>query len=63
MNLDARSRVTAIVAGLGASPDAGADAAELFPLVYDELRGLARGYMAGERPGHSLQATALVNEA
>lgn len=36
---------------------------ELTPIVYDELRRLARGYMKRERPGHSLQATALVNEA
>lgn len=36
---------------------------ELMPLVEAELRRLARNYMAGERPGHSLQATALVNEA
>lgn len=36
---------------------------KLAPIVYDELRRLARYYMAGERPGHSLQATALVNEA
>ena len=35
----------------------------LMPIVYDELRRLARHYMQGERPGHSLQATALVNEA
>jgi RNA polymerase sigma-70 factor (ECF subfamily) len=35
----------------------------LTPIVYDELRRLARGYMRGERPGHSLQTTALVNEA
>ena len=35
----------------------------LTPIVYDELRRLARRYMRGERPGHSLQATALVNEA
>src|SRR5579863_1748165 len=35
----------------------------LTPIVYDELRRLARHYMRGERPGHSLQATALVNEA
>ncbi len=33
------------------------------PLVYDELRRLARRYMARERPGQSLQATALVHEA
>jgi len=35
----------------------------LTPVVYDELRRLARRYMRGERPGHSLQTTALVNEA
>jgi RNA polymerase sigma-70 factor (ECF subfamily) len=35
----------------------------LTPIVYDELRRLARIYMRGERPGNSLQATALVNEA
>ena len=35
----------------------------LTPLVHNELHRLARGYMAGERPGHILQATALVNEA
>jgi RNA polymerase sigma factor (TIGR02999 family) len=35
----------------------------LAPLVYHELRRIARGYMAHERPDHTLQATALVNEA
>src|SRR5438309_2012628 len=35
----------------------------LTPVVYDELRRLARRYMRRERPGHSLQTTALVNEA
>ncbi len=35
----------------------------LTPIVYDELRRLARFYLHKERPGHSLQATALVNEA
>ena len=37
--------------------------AKLTPLVYRELHRLAERYMAGERPGHTLQATALVNEA
>jgi RNA polymerase sigma factor (TIGR02999 family) len=37
--------------------------AELTPLVYTELRRLAHRYMRRERPGHSLQTTALVNEA
>jgi RNA polymerase sigma factor (TIGR02999 family) len=36
---------------------------ELVPLVYQKLRRLARHYMAGQRAGHTLQATALVNEA
>lgn len=35
----------------------------LMPLVYDELRRLAHRYMSHERPGHTLQTTALVNEA
>ena len=35
----------------------------LTPVVYSELHRLARRYMRRERPGHSLQATALVNEA
>jgi RNA polymerase sigma factor (TIGR02999 family) len=35
----------------------------LAPLVYDELRRIARRHMAGEGAGHTLQATALVNEA
>lgn len=34
----------------------------LVPIVYDELRRLAHHYMRGERPGHTLQTTALVNE-
>jgi len=34
----------------------------LVPLVYEELRRLARHYMRGERVGHTLQTTALVNE-
>src|SRR5581483_2225475 len=38
-------------------------AAELLPLVYDELRKLAAARMATEQPGQTLQATALVHEA
>jgi RNA polymerase sigma factor (TIGR02999 family) len=41
-----------------ALPDVG-----FFPLVYDELRRLAAAKLAGERAGHSLDATALVHEA
>ena len=41
-------------------PDA---AAQLLPLVYDELRKLAARRLANEAPGQTLQATALVHEA
>jgi len=36
---------------------------ELMPLVYEELRRLAHRHMRGERPGHTLQTSALVHEA
>jgi RNA polymerase sigma factor (TIGR02999 family) len=36
---------------------------QLIPLIYKELRQMAGACMRGERPGHTLQATALVNEA
>jgi RNA polymerase sigma factor (TIGR02999 family) len=36
---------------------------QLMPLVYDQLRSLAARCLASERPGHTLRATALVNEA
>ena len=35
----------------------------LIPMIYDELRRIARRYMTGEREDHTLQASALVNEA
>ena len=38
-------------------------AGELLPLIYEELRQLARAKMAREQPGHTLQPTALVHEA
>src|SRR5262245_15539081 len=41
----------------------GRAADELLPLVYDELRSLAGRYLAAERPGATLQPTALVHEA
>ena len=40
-----------------------ASAEHLAPLVYDELRRIAAHYIRGERPGQTLQATALVHEA
>jgi RNA polymerase sigma-70 factor, ECF subfamily len=36
---------------------------QLIPIVYDELRRVASRHMAGERPSHILQTTALINEA
>jgi len=49
---------------LGAIEQGHAHAAEeLLPLVYDELRRLAAAQMAREKPGHTLEATALVHEA
>ena len=49
---------------LSAIEDCDAQAAEQFlPLVYDELRKLAAQKMAEEKPGQTLQATALVHEA
>jgi RNA polymerase sigma factor (TIGR02999 family) len=36
---------------------------KLMPLVYNELHSMARRYMSNENPGHTLQTTALVNEA
>ncbi len=41
----------------------GAALAELTPLVYEEVRRLAHHFMEGQRPEHTLQTTALVNEA
>jgi RNA polymerase sigma factor (TIGR02999 family) len=39
------------------------DMGRLLPLVHDKLKEIAAARMAGERPGHTLQASALVNEA
>jgi RNA polymerase sigma factor (TIGR02999 family) len=55
------SDVTQILSAIeGGDPKA---AAELLPLVYDELRTLAAARLAAEHPGQTLQATALVHEA
>lgn len=53
--------MTALLKAWGSGDEAALD--ELVPLVESELRRLARGYMARERTGHTLQTTALVNEA
>jgi RNA polymerase sigma factor (TIGR02999 family) len=54
---DATRLIVAIQGGDAQASD------ELLPLVYQELRRLARAQMAGERGAHTLQATALVHEA
>ena len=55
------NQVTRILSAIeGGDPHAARD---LLPLVYDELRKLAGQRMASERPGQTLQATALVHEA
>src|SRR5216684_3710558 len=55
------NEVTRILDAIGrGDPEA---AAQLLPLVYDELRRLATAQMAREKPGHTLDATALVHEA
>lgn len=40
----------------------GAQADDVFPLLYDELRKRAHSFLRRERPGHTLQTTALINE-
>ena len=55
------SEATRLIGALGQGDPRAASA--LLPLLYDELRRLARSHMATERAGHTLQATALVHEA
>ena len=56
-----RQQVTQIL--IDWNEDGPGGAARLMPLVYDELRQLARGYLQRERSDHTLQATGLVHEA
>jgi RNA polymerase sigma factor (TIGR02999 family) len=53
--------VTQLLADWGKGDPSALD--KLLPLVHSELRRIAQRQMSGERPGHTLQATALVNEA
>ena len=53
-------QVTQILEAISAGNKEAAD--ELLPIVYSELRKMARGKMAGEKPGQTLQPTALVHE-
>src|SRR6185295_8581249 len=53
--------VTRLLLAWGAGDEVALD--QLLPVVYRELRRMARRYMAEERPNHTLQPSALVNEA
>jgi RNA polymerase sigma factor (TIGR02999 family) len=55
------SEVTRILSAIEEGDPSAAE--QLLPLVYEELRKLAAQKMASERPGHTLEATALVHEA
>src|SRR6266568_8677958 len=56
-----QQRVTDLLVQWGQGDDAAL--AELTPLIYEELRRIAHHHMGGQRPDHTLQTTALVNEA
>jgi RNA polymerase sigma factor (TIGR02999 family) len=56
----APSEVTRLLRAWGEGDESALE--KLVPLVYDQLRLAARRYMAHERPGHTLQTTALINE-
>lgn len=57
----AAQEVTRLLSAAGRGDPVAAE--QVFPLIYDELRRLAQRYMNQERADHTLQATALVNEA
>lgn len=59
--MDPTPNATALLLAWGRGETAAFD--QLVPVIHDELRRLARRYMRHERPGHTLQPTALVNEA
>jgi RNA polymerase sigma-70 factor, ECF subfamily len=61
MNKPASQDITRLLLAWSAGDKAALD--ELMPIVYGELRKLARGYMRNQPADHTLQTTALVNEA
>jgi RNA polymerase sigma-70 factor, ECF subfamily len=61
METDRSGEVTLLLQRMRGGDSKAADC--LMPLVLQELRGLARHYLKSERPGHTFQPTALVNEA
>jgi RNA polymerase sigma factor (TIGR02999 family) len=61
MTVRASQNVTQLLLAWERGDEAARD--ELIPLVYDALRRIARHHLRGERAGHTLQTTALINEA
>lgn len=61
MTTDRQAQATRLLLNLSAGDEQAAEA--LFPLIYDDLRGIAGAYLRRERSNHTLQATALVHEA
>ena len=61
MSEGSRNDISELLVAWGDGDEAALE--RLMPLVYDELKRLAHRYMRGERVGHTLQTTALVNEA
>ena len=59
--MDDADQVTQLLADWGEGDEAALE--KLTPVVYEELRRLAHRYMHGQRPDHTLQTTALANEA
>ena len=60
MRTPASAEVTKLLVAWGAGDESALE--QLLPVVYRELHGMARRYMAEERPDHTLQASALINE-
>ena len=58
---DAGHEISDLVTGFGRGGRAAVD--RLFPILYKELKGIARRQRRSERPGHTLNTTALVHEA
>ena len=61
MGSDTPGEITLLLQQMGSGDTQATE--KLLRLVLPELRALARHYLRGERPGHTLQPTALVNEA
>lgn len=61
MSVSNQRQITQLLLAWGQGDEAARD--QLIPIIYDELRRLARRHLRRERPGHTLQTSALVNEA